>query len=139
MHVMIVLSDVGHMAAVVFQPKSGGRVWESTALTVCAPHDKQYMLGPMVIDALNEWPDKTAGSGWYAFEGVWAPSILYSMYSTLGHEPPWHKDACMDISTAYWLLGNPSSTVDSGPARTPADECVKRICQLQDALGRLRR
>ncbi len=122
-----------HLTAVAFQPKSGGRIQEATAFLKAAPEDSW----PKILDELDAWP-ATTGSDWQAANGVWAPSVLYGTYGLFEHKPPWKEEVCRDPLTTYWLLGDPSP-VDTGPITGPVQECVKRISQLQDVLGRLQR
>ncbi len=125
-----------YLAAVAFQPKSGGRVWEATAFSARMPDGHLGSLMPELLDSLAAWPERTVDSDWQAVTGVWAPSVLYGAYSAFGRKPPWKESACRDPLTVYWLLGDPS-IVDTGPITGPVKECVRCVCQLQNVLGRL--
>ncbi len=126
------------ITAVAFQPKSGGRVWDATSLTVYRTHGQSVLeFTTMALYKLKGWPERV-GLDWATISGVWADPVLYAGYGLTGDKPPWELGKERDESTLFWLLGDPP-IVDTGPKVKALDECVYRICQLQAVLGRLQK
>ncbi len=136
-HVRIGMYD-NYMAAVAFQPRSGGRIWEALALVVYRL-DRQPIreFTTIALHELRSWPEHV-GMDWAIISGVWASPTLYAGYGSIDDRPPWGLGKERDESTLFWLLGDPS-IVDTGPMTGPVQECVRRISQLQDVLGRLQK
>ena len=131
MHVMIEMDDKS-IAAVPFMPKSGGRVLGDRGIVLRLSGPGTTLSdqdGTAALDELERWPSQD----WSLVYGVWARPELYAMYGGLGRRPPWGPTRMRDLSTVYWLLGDPPS-VCTGEGTDLAAQVVRQICQLQMAL-----
>ncbi len=126
-HVMIEMDSTG-LAAVLFQPKSGGRVGAGED-SFFYPANGEPGAVLQALDGLRAWLESRPPIAY-----VWVSPTLYGTYRVSHRGPPWSRGQVRSMDTVFWLLGDPPS-VDSDPGLM--GDCVKRICQLQAVLGRL--
>ncbi len=130
-HVIVELDRSG-LAAILFEPKSGGRVGTGKD-SFFYPTNGEYRATLEAIDGLKCWLESCP-----PVAHVWTSVSLYGAYRAANRVPPWNLNQVRNIDTVFWLLGDPSiSLTDHDEGLT--GYCVGRICQLQDVLGRLQR
>ena len=98
---------------------------------------------PEALMALINWP---LANG-YAWNGinVWANSpdfdltILQSAFIACGLEVPWRYNAKRDCRTLFWMVGGPPAVENVGTGHKAIDDAEYQACQVQAAMGMIRR